>query len=54
MSHDVIVVGGGIVGLAAAYRLLEARPGLKLLLLEKEPKLAMHQTGRNSGVLYSG
>jgi L-2-hydroxyglutarate oxidase len=54
MSHDVIVVGGGIVGLAAAYRLLEARPGLKLLLLEKEPKLAMHQTGRNSGVLHSG
>jgi len=54
MSHDVIVVGGGIVGLAAAYRLLEARPGLKLLLLEKEPKLAMHQTGRNSGVLHAG
>ncbi len=54
MTHDVIVVGGGIVGLAAAYRLLEASPGLKLLLLEKEPKLAAHQTGRNSGVLHSG
>jgi (S)-2-hydroxyglutarate dehydrogenase len=54
MSHDVIVVGGGIVGLAAAYRLLQSRPGLKLLLLEKEPKLAMHQTGRNSGVLHAG
>jgi L-2-hydroxyglutarate oxidase len=54
MSHDVIVVGGGIVGLAAAYRLLQSRPGLKLLLLEKESKLAMHQTGRNSGVLHAG
>jgi L-2-hydroxyglutarate oxidase len=54
MSHDVIVVGGGIVGLAAAYRLLESRPGLKLLLLEKEAKVAMHQTGRNSGVLHAG
>lgn len=54
MNHDVIVVGGGIVGLAAAYRLLEARPGLKLRLLEKEPKLAAHQTGRNSGVLHAG
>lgn len=54
MTHDVIVIGGGIVGLAAAHRLLEARPGLKLQLLEKEPRLAMHQTGRNSGVLHSG
>ena len=54
MNHEVIVVGGGIVGLAAAYRLLEARPGLKLRVLEKEQKLAAHQTGRNSGVLHSG
>jgi len=54
MSHDVIVVGGGIVGLATAYRLLEARPQTRLLLLEKEPRLAAHQTGNNSGVLHSG
>src|SRR5215472_15074003 len=54
MVYDVIIAGGGIVGLATAHRLLEARPGLKVLLLEKEPKLAMHQTGRNSGVLHSG
>ncbi len=54
MKHDVIVVGGGIVGLATAHRLLEHRPGLRLLLLEKEPKLAAHQTGNNSGVLHSG
>ena len=54
MSCDVIIVGGGIVGLATAHRLLEARPQIKLLLLEKEPKLAAHQTGNNSGVLHSG
>lgn len=54
MSYDVIVVGGGIVGLGTAFRILEARPGLKLALLEKESKLAAHQTGNNSGVLHSG
>lgn len=54
MSHEVIVIGGGIVGLATAYRILEAKPQLKVLLLEKEAKLAMHQTGRNSGVLHAG
>jgi (S)-2-hydroxyglutarate dehydrogenase len=54
MNHDVIIVGGGIVGLATAYRLLEAKPTLKILLLEKESKLAAHQTGNNSGVLHSG
>jgi (S)-2-hydroxyglutarate dehydrogenase len=52
--HDVLVVGGGVVGLATAYRLLEARPGLRLAILEKEPRLAAHQTGNNSGVLHSG
>jgi L-2-hydroxyglutarate oxidase len=54
MNYDVIIVGGGIVGLATAHRLLEAKPQLKVLLLEKEPKLAAHQTGNNSGVLHSG
>ncbi len=54
MKYDAVIVGGGIVGLATAYRLLEARPQTKLLLLEKEPKLAAHQTGNNSGVLHSG
>lgn len=54
MTSDIIVAGGGIVGLATAYRLLEARPQLKVLLLEKEPRLAAHQTGNNSGVLHSG
>jgi L-2-hydroxyglutarate oxidase len=50
---DLVVVGGGIVGLATAFRLLEARPNLRLTLLEKEPSLASHQTGRNSGVIHS-
>ena len=50
---DLAVVGGGIVGLATAWRLLEARPGLRLVVLEKEERLAAHQTGRNSGVIHS-
>jgi (S)-2-hydroxyglutarate dehydrogenase len=54
MRYDTIVIGGGIVGLATALRLLEARPGLRLALLEKEAELACHQTGHNSGVLHSG
>jgi len=54
VNYDIIVAGGGIVGLATAHKLLEARPKLKLLLLEKESKLAAHQTGNNSGVLHSG
>jgi L-2-hydroxyglutarate oxidase LhgO len=54
MKYDAVIVGGGIVGLATAYRLLEARPQLKILLLEKEAKLAAHQTGNNSGVLHAG
>lgn len=51
---DVAVIGGGIVGLATAFRLLVERPRLALLLLEKEPDLAMHQTAHNSGVLHAG
>jgi len=54
VTCDIIVAGGGIVGLATADRLLDARPGLKVLLVEKEPRLAAHQTGNNSGVLHSG
>jgi L-2-hydroxyglutarate oxidase LhgO len=52
-TADLVVVGGGIVGLATALRLLEARPALRLVVLEKEAVLASHQTGRNSGVIHS-
>lgn len=53
-TGDVVVVGGGIVGLAVARELLTRRPGLKLALLEKETNLGQHQTGHNSGVIHSG
>jgi L-2-hydroxyglutarate oxidase LhgO len=53
MRTDLVIVGGGIVGLATALRLLEARPSLRLLVVEKEERLAAHQTGRNSGVVHS-
>ncbi|HEY3324457.1 MAG TPA: L-2-hydroxyglutarate oxidase [Planctomycetota bacterium] len=51
---EVIVVGGGIVGLATGLKLLERKPGLKLCVIEKEKELAAHQTGNNSGVIHSG
>ena len=52
--YDVIVLGGGIVGLATSYRLLQQRPHLRLAILEKEPEVATHQSGHNSGVLHAG
>ncbi|NNF87941.1 MAG: L-2-hydroxyglutarate oxidase [Acidimicrobiia bacterium] len=54
MAHDIIVIGGGIIGLATSRALLAERPGLDLLVLEKEPGVGRHQSGRNSGVLHSG
>ena len=54
MIHDYCVIGGGIVGLATARALLAARPGASLIVVEKEPALGRHQTGRNSGVIHSG
>jgi (S)-2-hydroxyglutarate dehydrogenase len=53
-AYDVVIVGGGIVGLATAYQLGRARPDLSVLVLEKEHRLAAHQTGHNSGVIHSG
>lgn len=53
-SWDIVVVGGGIVGLATAFQLTERYAGCRPLVLEKEPEVALHQTGRNSGVLHSG
>jgi L-2-hydroxyglutarate oxidase len=52
--YDVAVVGAGLVGLATAFRILERRPGWRLAVVEKEPDVALHQSGRNSGVVHSG
>ncbi|WP_369377502.1 L-2-hydroxyglutarate oxidase [Streptomyces sp. cg36] len=51
---DVLVIGGGIVGLSTAYALTQASPGTRVTVLEKEDGPARHQTGRNSGVIHSG
>lgn len=54
MMYDFTIVGGGIVGLATAYKLQKRFPYLNLLVLEKENQFAPHQTGNNSGVIHSG
>ena len=54
MTYDIAVVGGGIVGLSIAMQALEQFPRLRILVLEKEPGIARHQTGHNSGVIHSG
>lgn len=51
---DVLVIGAGIVGLSTAYALTRAAPGVRVVVLEKEPGPAQHQTGRNSSVIHSG
>jgi L-2-hydroxyglutarate oxidase LhgO len=51
---NVAVAGGGIVGLATGVKLLERAPGLSVVVLEKEDRIAAHQTGHNSGVIHSG
>src|SRR3972149_352298 len=53
-DYDVIIAGAGIVGLAASLKILEAKPSVKLLVVEKEDGPAKHQTGNNSGVIHSG
>ncbi|MGH7930141.1 MAG: L-2-hydroxyglutarate oxidase [Candidatus Binatia bacterium] len=53
-AHDLTIIGGGILGLATALQILEAHPGTRLLIVEKELDLARHQTGHNSGVIHSG
>lgn len=52
--HDILVIGGGIVGMSFAMQATEAFPRARLLVLEKEDGLARHQTGHNSGVIHSG
>lgn len=53
-QFDAVIVGGGIVGLATALQLQRARPQTRILVLEKEDRVARHQTGNNSGVIHSG
>src|SRR5215208_308767 len=53
-DFDLAVIGGGIVGLSTAMQMTERFPGISVAVLEKEPALARHQTGRNSGVIHAG
>src|ERR1700757_447616 len=52
--HDYVIIGGGIVGLATAMAVGKRYPKASILVLEKEPDVAQHQSGRNSGVIHSG
>lgn len=54
MKYDIIIAGGGIVGLATALCIKKEKPELTVFVLEKETKLSAHQTGNNSGVIHSG
>lgn len=54
MNTDIIIIGGGIVGLATALQLKQRNARLRIILVEKEQELAKHQTGNNSGVIHSG
>ncbi|OCT68320.1 L-2-hydroxyglutarate dehydrogenase, mitochondrial [Xenopus laevis] len=53
-TYDVVIVGGGIVGLASARQLILRHPALSFAVLEKEKEIAIHQSGHNSGVIHSG
>jgi L-2-hydroxyglutarate oxidase len=53
-TYDLVVVGAGIVGLATAHAFLDLHPDRTVLVLDKEPRIAAHQTGRNSGVIHAG
>ncbi len=54
VQQDLIIIGGGIVGLATALEAVYRFPGIRLLILEKEDRIAAHQSGHNSGVIHSG
>lgn len=54
LRYDVVIIGAGILGLSTALALLSKNPSLKVAILEKEARIASHQTGHNSGVIHSG
>src|SRR5690606_26758407 len=54
MIYDIVIIGGGIVGLATGMKIKQQNPDLSVVILEKEGELAQHQTGNNSGVIHSG
>ena len=54
IDFDIVVIGGGIVGLASAYKIVSSHPNVRVVVLEKEDRLAAHQTGHNSGVIHAG
>src|SRR4051812_12363498 len=53
-SFDVVVIGGGIIGLSSAMAIGQRFPQLRIVVVEKEDRVAAHQTGHNSGVIHSG
>lgn len=54
MQRQILIVGGGLIGLATAYQLLRQHPGLSVVVAEKEQAVGSHQSGHNSGVLHAG
>jgi len=54
IDFEIVVIGGGIVGLASAYKIALGHPDIRIAVLEKEERIAAHQTGHNSGVIHSG
>lgn len=52
--YDFVIIGGGILGLATGYRLLQERPSSRIVIIDKEREVATHQTGHNSGVIHAG
>lgn len=54
LEFDVVIIGGGIVGLSTGYNLKLMNPKIKILIIEKEAAVSQHQTGNNSGVIHSG
>lgn len=54
LSSDIVILGGGMVGLCIAHQILEHNPDTKVTIVDKEPELGAHSSGRNSGVLHAG